>query len=423
MLRPSITIKAVLVVTSLLLAAAAQAQTTAQLFDAGTLQEIRLWMNSRDLDQLREKFESDEYYPADMEWGNVRVRSVGIRSRGRGSRNPQKLALRIDFNRYVTDQKFLGVSSLVLDNGWEDPSMIREGIAMAFFAQMGQPAPRESYGRLFINGDYEGLYTIVESIDKSFLTRALGENKGYLFNYQYSYPFYGEFLGDDLAAYKTLFEAQTHESKDDGTLYQPIHDLFREVNTDSAAWRDSVERFLDLRQFVTHIAIESFMSEIDGILGDWGMNNFSLYRPEDSTRHIVIPWDRDNSFQDTISDVMRHTDENAIVARALAYPDLRELYLQTLEQCATVAAADGWLDAQVSARAALVDQAARADVRKRYPEEDFDIAIEFLKQFAANRPVMVVEEVESLRAGGQSTSAATAAAQVLAARVRARARR
>src|ERR1043166_3093206 len=126
MLRPSITIKAVLVVTSLLLAAAAQAQTTAQLFDAGTLQEIRLWMNSRDLDQLREKFESDEYYPADMEWGTVRVGSVGIRSRGRGSRNPQKLALRIDFNRYVTDQKFLGVSSLVLDNGWEAPSMIRE---------------------------------------------------------------------------------------------------------------------------------------------------------------------------------------------------------------------------------------------------------------------------------------------------------
>lgn len=382
------------------LAVTAQAQTSDALFDAGTLQEIRLWINARDLDELRRTFDSNEYYPADMEWGNIRVRSVGIRSRGRGSRNPTKLGLRVDFDRYVTDQKFLGVRSIVLDNGWEDPSLIREGLAMTIFAQMGQPTPRESYGRVYINGEYEGLYTIVESIDKSFLARTLGENEGYLFNYEYIDPFYGQYLGDALEPYEARFKAETHESRPASVLYSPIHDLFREVNeADGAIWRESVERFLDLHQFVTHVAIEEFTSEIDGILGDWGMNNFFLYRPSDSTRHVVIPWDRDNSFQAMEASVLHGTDQNVIVQRLLSYPDLRELYLQTLERCAMMAGQDGWLEAQVNARAALVERAALADTRKRYSNEDFNSSIAFLKAFAAARPAAVLAEVEQLRSG------------------------
>jgi hypothetical protein len=34
-----------------------------------------------------------------------------------------------------------------------------------------------------------------------------------------------------------------------------------------------VERYLDVSQFVIHIAIENFLSENDGVLGYTGMNN------------------------------------------------------------------------------------------------------------------------------------------------------
>jgi spore coat protein CotH len=417
----SYTIRTLLTASCLVLAATAHAQTSDALFEAGTLQELRLWINSRDLDELRRTFNSNEYYPADMEWGSQRVRSVGVRSRGRGSRNPIKLGLRIDFDRYVDDQKFLGLKSLALDNGWEDPSLIREGVAMALFARMGQPAPRESPARVYINGQYEGLYTIFESVDKAFLSRTLGENDGYLFEYQYVDPFYGEYLGEALEPYATLFKAETHESQPAAVLYSPIHDLFREVNeADTAIWRQSVERFLDLPQFVTHVAIESFTSEIDGILGAWGMNNFYLYRPEAATRHIVIPWDRDNSFQDFESSVLNRVDQNRIVARLLTYPDLRALYLQTLEQCADAAASDGWLEAQVNARASLVEAAALADVKKRYSNEEFNTSIAFLKLFAVNRPGAVRAEVERLRREAPATSEATAAGRARPARVRPR---
>src|SRR5262245_15966134 len=229
--------------------ALAQGQTTADLFNPDVVQEIRLSINSRDLPELHEKYQENTYYTADLTWRGLRVRNVGVRSRGTGSRNPIKLGLRVDFDRYTTGQTFLGLRSLVLDNNWQDPSFLAERAAMAFFQRLGEPAPRESYCRLYINDVFEGLYSIVESIDAPFLTRVYGNDQGYLFNFEYQRPWHGEYLGDDLAAYKPFFSPETHKLEADVMLYAPIRDLFREADAPvDAVWRDRVERFIDLRQ-------------------------------------------------------------------------------------------------------------------------------------------------------------------------------
>src|SRR5262245_23181860 len=81
--------------------AAARAQSAAELFDQNTVQEIRLSVNSRDLRTLRANTQLNTYYTADLTWKNVKVRNVGIRSRGQGSRNPQKPGYRVDMARYT----------------------------------------------------------------------------------------------------------------------------------------------------------------------------------------------------------------------------------------------------------------------------------------------------------------------------------
>jgi spore coat protein CotH len=128
------------------------------------------------------------------------VRNAGVRSRGNASRSDVKLGLRVDFNRYVSGQKFLGLKSFVLKNLWQDASMMHERLAMALFARMGHPAPRETFCRLYINNEFQGLYAIVESVDSTFLTRNFGEDNGYLYSYQLQSVFQGEYLGEDLAA-------------------------------------------------------------------------------------------------------------------------------------------------------------------------------------------------------------------------------
>ena len=55
--------------------------------------------------------------------------------------------------------------------------------------------------------------------------------------------------------------------------------------------------YLDLEAFVRHVAVEAFLAEIDGVLGDWGMNNFYLYRFERTTRSTLVPWDKSEAFK------------------------------------------------------------------------------------------------------------------------------
>jgi spore coat protein CotH len=107
--------------------------------------------------------------------------------------------------------QFLGLQALVLDNLLQDKSMIRERVAMAFLRRFGVPASREAFATVFVNGQYAGLYAMVEEVDGVFAQRALGDANGALFEYRWLRPYFGEYLGDDLDLYRQLFEPRTRE--------------------------------------------------------------------------------------------------------------------------------------------------------------------------------------------------------------------
>jgi spore coat protein CotH len=376
----------------------AGAQVAEEFFDSRMLHDVRLSIHSADLRQLREHYLEDTYVPADFEWRGLRVRNVGVRVRGLATRSATKLGLRVDFNRYVADQTFLGMGALVLDNALKDPSFLRERTSMAFIKRMGQPAPRESFGRVYINGAYEGLYTLVEAVDTAFLARELGDGLGYLFEHKFANGFYGEFLGDDYAAYRARFEPQTHRLESDHTLYAPIRQLFFEVNHDvDSVWRDRVSWLLDLNQMITHVAIETFLAEGDGFLGGSGMANFYLHRPVASNVHRLVAWDRDTTFQDPESPIFVRAAENAIVSRALQFADLRALYLDVLEQCARAAAEGRWLETEIAQMYQLIRNAVLTDTAKLGSNEDYELAVGHLMTFAQRRPAFVLDEVAKAR--------------------------
>jgi len=374
------------------------AQTADDLFDPGTMQELRLTVNTKDLRDIHANYGADTYYRADLQWRNIRVRNAGIRSRGGASRNPDKLGLRLDFDRYVKGQKFLGMKSFVLKNHWQDGSFVHEWLAMLFFSRMGQPASRESFCRLYINNEFQGLYSIVESVDNAYLSRTIGENNGYLYSYQLQSPFHGEYLGEDLAPYKSRFEPQSHEKETDAMLYLPIHNWLREVDhTDDGVWRDRVEEYVDLAQFVTQAAIENFLAEDDGLLGANGMNNFYLYRAAGTKRHRFLVWDKDGTFLVPDYSIFQRVEDNVLFRRAFAYPDLRELYFQVLESAARSAAEDGWLEAELVRAAALIAASVEEDKRKPFSTDEFFESVEVLKKFAQFRSTFVLNQVAEAR--------------------------
>src|SRR5687768_364565 len=149
---------------ALLCAAPAAAQSQDDLFNPEVLQRIDLWLNNGDWSRLKASFQENTYYPAEVTWNGVTLGNVGIRSRGLGSRRSTKPGLRVDMDRYSPNQTFLGLKSFVLDNLSQDNTGIKETVAMRFFARLGIPVPRETHTRLYVNGDYAGLYALVESV-------------------------------------------------------------------------------------------------------------------------------------------------------------------------------------------------------------------------------------------------------------------
>jgi spore coat protein CotH len=419
----------VLAVAALLLAAprAGLAQAAVDLadpfFDDTVLHDIKLSINVKDWDSLKTHYLENTVYPCYFQWKDQLVRNVGIRSRGTGSRSGIKPGLRVDFDYYSTDQKFLGLKSVILRNNTQDPTNMRERVSMLLFRRMNLAAEHEAHARLFINAEYEGVYTIVESIDKSFLKKNLGENDGHLYEYKFDTtrpaPYNFGYAGPDAALYTPLpFKPQTLESDPQGEVFERF---FWTVNqAGDAVWRTAMAEFLDLKKFIRHLAIESFLAEEDGLTGDYGPNNFYLYRFEKKNLYTFLPWDKSNAFWEAPSAqywIFRNIQDgvenrrNRLVMRALNDPELRELFLDTLVECAAAAelpdatlstqAGDptmGWLEAEIVREYQQIKAAVAADPTKLVSRVEFEQGVADIRAFARERSSAVRQQVATDRA-------------------------
>jgi len=385
-------------------------------FDDTVLHEIRLAINSKDWQSLQIHYLDNTYYPSDFRWRDQVVRNIGIRSRGTGSRSGVKPGLRVDFNRYVTDQAFLGLKSFVLRNQTQDASNMHERLSMLLFRRLGLPASREAHTKLYINNNYEGLYTIVESVDKTFLQETFDENDGYLYKYDYpsdAQPYYFEDRGSNPDAYVPLpFKPETHETDPRAEF---IVQLVQAINqTGDAAFRMVMAEYLDLKRFVQHVAVENFVADNDGFLSDWGgMNNFYFYRFQNKKLFTFIAWDKSEAFKGGYEHSILHNitdgpnaNKNRLMTRALSYPDLYGAYLDALLDCARSAAEQatgvtngpGWLEREIQREYEQIRDAARSDPQKLFTNDEFEQAVSDLSVFARRRGDFVTSAVGAARA-------------------------
>lgn len=373
------------------------------LFDDTVLHELRVRMNERDWQALVENYDRDDYYPADLVWRDQTIRNIGVRSRGSGSRNPNKLGIKLDFNRYVSGQRFLGLNALVLDNLWQDAGLIRERVSMKLYEKMNVLVPREVSAKIWVNDIYLGVYAVVESIDSRFLRRPGLDRDGFLYDYEHQDVWWFTHLGEELEPYEARFQAETREDESSSVLHGTIEQFVYTVNEPHQIMRD-VGEFLDFYPFLRMLAVETFLADWDGIVGDFGINNFYLYRPSTSKQFTFIPWDKDNTFKAKDYPVWPDGMNNNMLTQQLMNVDeLRDYYLASLRQIVEIVEApvgaavndDGeatgtpWLLHEIEAQYQQIREAALADGRKRISNENFESEIETLKEFARFRPDFV----------------------------------
>lgn len=341
---------------------ASQSLTIDDFFDGSRLHEIRITMDPADWQKLKDNYLENTNYRCRMEWDGLVVENAAIRSRGSVSRNPDKPGLGIDFSKYVSSQRFLGMKSVVLRNSVQDPSMVHERLSMEVFRRIGLIYLREAHARLYINGAYIGLFVMVEPIDTRFLKSHFGESEGYLYEFNWlGDGYHWEYLGDDPSLYvPERFEPKNHEDAPDGEW---IAAMLRAVSLSSdTEFLAAAGRYLDLDTFVAHVAAEEFLAEWDGLMGDTGTTNFYFYRRKADDRGVVLVWDKEATFTAADWTVWRNTDRNAVMKRLLVFPQYRQRFLETLAAAAALTGGEGgWLAQEAEREIAQIRQAALED--------------------------------------------------------------
>lgn len=152
----------------------------ADFYHPNTIQEIRIYFEQSNWDEILDDFfvaGDQERLLCNISINGTQLDSVGIRYKGYSSvsvdRTKNPFNIKLDYVK--GDQTYDGIDKVKLSNVIQDPSFLREVMSYEI-ARKYMPSSRANYAKVYINDEYWGLYTNVESVDKDFLARTYGSN-------------------------------------------------------------------------------------------------------------------------------------------------------------------------------------------------------------------------------------------------------
>ena len=234
--------------------------------------------------------------------------SVGVRYKGNSTyfethaNGSIKYPLNMDFDIVYDDQELFGHNKLKLSNSIFDPTFVKEAVG---YISSGYylPTPDVGYTTVTINEEYLGLYTLVESINKPYLTKHFGNNEGTFFKCEPLFQ-YGEWYdawpnlvwyGNDSMAYEYQmgYELKSDHGWDD------LLDLIETLNNNP----ENIGSILNVDRVLWFFASSIVMPDLDTYNGIF-VHNYYLYKNTDTGRFEILPWDKNNTFGGSIVNIL-----------------------------------------------------------------------------------------------------------------------
>ena len=221
---------------------------------------------------------------------------VGVRWRGRSALkqdlNETRLGIKLSFDEFSSGRKFYGLQKINLMGTEGDHSQLREQFALRIARDLGIAAPRSSYVHLFVNDVYMGYYPMTEEADDTrYLRNHFGEDNGSLFKVKGYCGGRGSFedLGDDPLLY-TPYDPRA--GTPDSAVEDDILPIIRCLRLrDDAEFTTCIEEHLDVENWLTEIAVDVVLPDIDGMIGTG--QNYMMYKRADTGLFEIWPWDKD----------------------------------------------------------------------------------------------------------------------------------
>ena len=272
---------------------------THPLFDGDAVHEIHLTFSQSNwwtlLENNFEGLEDPLYLEADFDWDGLHLDDIGVRFKGSSSYNSNptdKKSFKLDIDEFVADQTIYGLDKLNLNCNWLDPSGVREKCMYELCYAAGLPTERTNYAALYINGDYFGLYTIVEQFDGEFIDSRFGSDQedGNL----WKGDDYGtlEYLGTNQESYYGDYELKTNETTNDWSALIELTDGLN--NTALVDLPGVMHELIDVNSALALIAVDNLCVNLDTYIGRCA--NYYMYHRDLDSRFVFANWDLNESF-------------------------------------------------------------------------------------------------------------------------------
>lgn len=327
------------------------------------------------------------YHPLDeFRYEDIVITDAQVRLRG----NPEfwspedKIQLQVSFNEVDPEGRFLGLRKVLFDAATYNRHMLRDRLALSIMRDMGITAPCANNARVDINGEYYGIFTSVEKLDKEFLQRTFEDPDGDLWK-------------------RAGWELSTNEeTANDGRI-----SLVR--TADSLA---EVEELIDLEQALRVYAAEAILPDSDGMWA--GGLNYYFYDDPLRGKFVMLPWDLDNTFErfDDVADGEYPINPDPVVWHkintwgrpwydiSLQEPQHFAYYIDAIAAQVESSYQPDEVHEKIDTWSAQIEQAVFDDINKPYSNDTYLAKVEELHAYVEQRYEFLIGWQSCWEAGG-----------------------
>lgn len=365
-----------------------------ELFDPDHVVEVTIELAPADWDTLRhqtrgigevifgedcqaEPFASPfTYFPADVTVDGVFLPQTGVRKKGFiGSLHDEKPSLKLDFQEYLPDVTAHGVKRMTLNNGRQDPAMIRQCLVYQLFASAGLPSSRCNFAHVTVNDIDLGVYVNVEPVKKPMLRRHFDDDDGNL---------YEGTLSDFRDGWMGTFEQKTNKDMPDQSSLLRLATTLAGPDTDLVA---NLSEDLNVDQFIDFWAMEVLTAHWDGYASN--TNNFFVYDDPTTGRLMFLPWGVDGVLGNT--DAPHSVFASGLLARRLYADDAaRAQYRTSLQAMLDSVWDEDALLAEIDRMEALI-----LPIPGYAFDDDLPAAIDGVRAFVSGRRALLQPELDA----------------------------
>jgi len=320
-----------------------------------------------------------------------------------------KKPLKFKLNEFVNGRKYDGIREFYLHNSYEDPSLMREKLTYDICKAAGLHALRTAFCKLFINGNYWGLYTLVEAKDELYKRGFENKNAGVFETLDFGSPcFYSQ---DPM-----YWEVENGNPSVNWPRLEKLTSIL--ANTPDNQYLDTIPKYFNMDDFLTYQAINVYLLNFDSFLGYNG-NQLYLFDSAIENRFQVIPWDFNASFglwntenynPNTLDAIPSVFNGKCPVNRMTTLTELKMTYLNSLCLLNNVICDSASLNAKITSLIEMLQPAIYSDNRKMPTNHEFDVAVGYgnltfgssmnnvpgLRSFVANRWVKIKNDLSDL---------------------------